>query len=138
MFGRSLKVHQLKRWGQSLRVILAHPDGGILSLPVSETSLELRTAYPIIRGQTPLFEPRKLLRLIQWPEQILAEKSQKTENQEQDQSCGNQKTDDETRQHQSNSSLAPRQTQDRTDSADRQISQQNSRTTNTTKSLEDN
>ncbi len=77
LFGRSLKVHQLKRWGQSLRVILAYPDGGGLSLPASETSLELRTAYPIIRGQTPLFEPRKLLRLIQWQEQIEAEKSQK-------------------------------------------------------------
>ena len=138
MFGKSLKVRQLKRWGQSLQVILAHPDGGVLSLPASETSLELRAAYPIIRGQTPLFEPRKLLRLIQWQEQIEAEKSQKTEDQEQEQLCGNQKTDDETRQHQSNSSLAPRQTAHRTDSADRQISQQNSRATNTTKSLKDN
>ena len=138
MFGRSLKVHQLKRWGQSLRVILAHPDGGVLSLPAAETSLELRAAYPLIRGQIPLFDLRKLLHLIQWQEQVEAEKSQKTDDHKQDQSCGNQKTDDETRQHQSNSPLARRQTQDRTNSADRQISQQNSGATNTTKSLKDN
>ena len=115
MFGRSLKVHQLRRWGQSVRVILAHPDGGLLSLPAAETSLELRAAYPLIRGQTPLFEPRKLLRLIQWQEQALAEKSQKTDDHKQDRSCGNQKTDDETRQHQNNSPLARRQTQDTPD-----------------------
>ncbi len=135
MFGRSLKVHQLRRWGQSVRVIFIHPDGGLLSLPASETSLELRAAYPIIRGQTPLFEPRKLLHLIQWQEQLSAEKSQKTDDHKQDQSCGNQKTDDETRQHQSNSPLARNQKQDTPDSADRQISQQNPGTTNRTKLL---
>ena len=133
-----MKVHKLRRWGQSVRVIIVHPEGGLLSISAAETSLELRSAYPIIKGQTPLFDPRKLLRLIKWSEQLEAEKSQKTDDHKQDQSCGNQKTDDETRQHQSNYSLAPRQTPHRTDSADRQISQQNSRTTNTTKSLEDN
>ncbi len=127
-----MKVHQLRRWGQSVRVIFVHPEGGLLSLPAAETSLELRAAYPIIRGQTPLFDLRKLLRLIQWQEQQEAEKSQKTDDHKQDQSCGNQKTDDETREHQSNSPLARRQTQDRPDSSDRQISQQNSGTTNTT------
>ncbi len=132
-----MKVHQLRRWGQSVRVILAHPDGGLLSLPAAETSLELRAAYPLIRGQTPLFEPRKLLRLIQWQEQALAEKSQKTDDHKQDQSCGNQKTDDETRQHQSKSPLTRRPTQEAPDSADCQISQQNSGETNTTTSLPD-
>ncbi len=137
LFGRSVKVHQLRRWGQSVRVIIVHPEGGLLSISAAETSLELRAAYPIIRGQTPLFDPRKLLRLIKWSEQLEAEKSQKTDDHKQDQSCGNQKTDDETRQHQSNSPLARRQTQETPDSADRQISQQNSGATNTTTSLPD-
>ncbi len=133
-----MKVHQLRRWGQSVRVILAHPEGGLLSLPATETSLELRAAYPLIRGQTSLFDPRKLLRLIQWQEQLAAEKSQKTDDHKQDFSCGNQKTEDETRQHQSNSPLAPRPTPETPDSSDRQISQQNPGTTNTTTPISDN
>jgi len=132
LFGGSLKIHQLRRWGQSVRVILVHPDGGFLSLPASETSLELKAPYPIVRGQIPLFDLRKLLHLINWKKEISAEKSQKTDDQQEDQSCCNRKTDDERRQHQSNSPLSKRQVQKTTDSFDCQISQQNSGATNTT------
>lgn len=58
-------VHQIRYYGKSVKVIVEHPDGGQLSLPASETSLELPKPYPQMVGKTPLFTPDKLLRLVQ-------------------------------------------------------------------------
>ena len=43
--------------------MIEHPNGGLLSLAASETSLELTSPPPVIEGQTPLFDPKKLLQL---------------------------------------------------------------------------
>lgn len=59
-------VHQTRRLGKSTRVIVEHPEGGLLSLPASETSLELSKPSLVAGGVPPLFDPEKLLRLVEW------------------------------------------------------------------------
>lgn len=65
LHGQSVAVHSIRRLGKSIRVIIEHPNGGLLSLAASETSLELTSPPPVIEGQTPLFDPKKLLQLSQ-------------------------------------------------------------------------
>ena len=59
-------MRQIRHLGKSVRVIVEHPAGGLLSLPASETSLELTKTCPLVGGKTPLFDPQKLLRLVEW------------------------------------------------------------------------
>lgn len=61
----SVAVRQIRKRGNSLSVMVEHPDGGILCVPVSETNLELPKPNLEINGQTPLFDPRNLLRLAE-------------------------------------------------------------------------
>jgi hypothetical protein len=61
--GQSLSVHQIRHDGKRLKVILEHPDGGLISLPVSETSLEPPSPTIQIGGVTPPFDPNKLRQL---------------------------------------------------------------------------
>jgi hypothetical protein len=56
-------VHQIRQLGTLLKVIFEHPDGGLISVPVSETSLEVSPPYPKIEGVTPRFDPKKLRQL---------------------------------------------------------------------------
>ncbi len=63
LHGQSLKVHLIRRLGTILKVILEHPDGGLISVPSSETSLEPPSPQSQIEGVTPKFEPKKLLQL---------------------------------------------------------------------------
>ena len=46
-------------------VSIDHPDGGSISLPASETSLEPLSVNPQSVKQLRLFEPRRLLQLLQ-------------------------------------------------------------------------
>jgi hypothetical protein len=61
--GQSLSVHQIRHDGKCLKVILEHPDGGLISVPASETSLEPPSRAIQIGGVTPAFDPNKLLQL---------------------------------------------------------------------------
>jgi hypothetical protein len=61
--GQSLSVHQIRHDGKCLKVILEHPDGGLISVPASETSLEPPSRAVQIGGVTPAFDPNKLLQL---------------------------------------------------------------------------
>ncbi len=45
-------MRQIRYLGKSLKVIVEHPDGGILSLPASETSLELKGPNLQVEGKT--------------------------------------------------------------------------------------
>jgi len=61
--GQSLTVHRIHHLGKLTRVIFEHPDGGLISVPLSETSLELPQPSPQIEGVTPRFNPKKLQQL---------------------------------------------------------------------------
>jgi len=66
LHGQEVAVRQIRYLGKSLRVIVEHPQGGLLSLPASETSLELKGPSLQVEGKTPKFEPSRLLRLVEW------------------------------------------------------------------------
>lgn len=59
-------MRSIRHLGKSVRVIVEHPQGGLVSLPVSETSLEQSLPCTQIEGKTPLFEPKNLQRLVEW------------------------------------------------------------------------
>lgn len=66
LHGQEVAVRQIRKVGKLVRVIVEHPDGGQLSVPASETSLDLTEPCRQVGGQTPKFEPKKLLRLAEW------------------------------------------------------------------------
>jgi hypothetical protein len=63
LHGQSLTVHRIHQLGKLTKVIFEHPDGGLISVPLSETSLELPQPSPQIGGVTPRFDPKKLRQL---------------------------------------------------------------------------
>jgi hypothetical protein len=66
LHGQSVVVRCLRQVGNLVKVIVEHPDGGLLSIPASETSLEVTQPVSQISGQTPLFDPKKLQSLARW------------------------------------------------------------------------
>jgi hypothetical protein len=61
--GQFLSVHQIRHDGKRLKVILEHPDGGLISVPISETSLEPPSPSIQIGEVTPRFDVNKLRQL---------------------------------------------------------------------------
>lgn len=61
----SVTVRQIRKLGNSLSLLVEHPDGGVLCVPETDTSLELTKPHIEINGQTPLFDPTNLLRLAE-------------------------------------------------------------------------
>lgn len=59
-------MRSIRYLGKSVRVIVEHPQGGQVSLPISETSLEQSLPCAQVKGKTPLFEPKNLQRLLEW------------------------------------------------------------------------
>lgn len=59
-------MRSYRQIGNLLKVLVEHPDGGLISIPASETSLEVTQPVPQISGQTPLFDPKKLRTLARW------------------------------------------------------------------------
>jgi len=59
-------VRSIRHLGKSVKVIIEHPQGGLVSLPISETSLEQSLPCAQVEGKTPLFEPKNLQRLVEW------------------------------------------------------------------------
>ena len=66
LHGQSVTVRQIRHLGKSVRVIVEHPSGGLVSLPISETSLEQSLPCAQVEGKTPLFDPQNLQRLAEW------------------------------------------------------------------------
>lgn len=56
-------MRSIRHLGKSVWVIIEHPQGGLVSLPISETSLEQSLPCSQIEGKTPLFDPKNLQRL---------------------------------------------------------------------------
>ena len=65
LYRQSVVVRSIRYYGKSVKVIVEHPEGGFLSLPASETSLDLQKPNLQVAGKTPLFTPDKLLRLVE-------------------------------------------------------------------------
>lgn len=61
-------MRSIRHLGKSVRVIIEHPQGGLVSLPVSETSLEQSLPCAQVESKTPLFKPKNLQQLAQWIE----------------------------------------------------------------------
>lgn len=59
-------MRSIRRLGKSVRVIVEHPQGGLVSLPISETSLKQSLPCAQVEGKTLLFEPKNLQRLVEW------------------------------------------------------------------------
>lgn len=56
-------MHRIHQLGKLTKVIFEHLDGGLISVSLSETSLELPQPSPQIGGVTPRFDPKKLRQL---------------------------------------------------------------------------
>ena len=56
-------MRSIRHLGKSVQVIIEHPQGGQVSLPGAETSLEPSLPCRQIEGKTPLFEPINLQQL---------------------------------------------------------------------------
>ncbi len=66
LHGQLVAVRSIRHLGKSVRVIIEHPRGGQVSLPISETSLVQSLPCAQVEGKTPLFEPKNLQRLVEW------------------------------------------------------------------------
>lgn len=58
-------MRSIRHLGKSVRVIIEHPQGGLVSIPISETSLEQSLPCAQVEGKTPLFDPKNLQRLAE-------------------------------------------------------------------------
>nr|WP_272819060.1 hypothetical protein [Scytonema hofmannii] len=59
-------MRQISKVGKTIKIIVEHPDGGLLSLPAEETTLSLSEGGVMRADTTRLFDPEKLLRLSEW------------------------------------------------------------------------
>ncbi|PSB02866.1 hypothetical protein C7B64_11265 [Merismopedia glauca CCAP 1448/3] len=75
-------MHRIRQNGKLTQVIFEHPDGGLISVPMSETSLELSPPSLQIAGVTPPFDPKKLLQLTVLVSNFRSTVSTQTEDEE--------------------------------------------------------
>ena len=131
-----MKVLSWRRWGNSTRVIISHPEGGTLSLPASETSWEISSASCIPGENQPLFDPKKLLHLSQWVEKFSRRTPKKASNGQQPEKVDKSKIDDETVPTQGNSPLRIKRAAEEIDQSNCTIGCQNARPISTTQARE--
>ena len=99
LHGCEVIVRQIRKVGKLTKVIVTHPDGGLLSLPSDETSLENSEVCLTALQTTPLFDPEKLLRLSEWvQERSMSKEVKKLPGHQLDQLVKYNKTDDTTAQ----------------------------------------
>ncbi len=63
LYGQSVVVRRLRKVGKLTKVIVEHPDGGLISLPVDETNFDKSKQSVQFEGTPRLFDPEKLLSL---------------------------------------------------------------------------
>ena len=131
LYGQSVKVLSIRRWGKTTRVIISHPDGGTLSLPASETSWEITSPPCVPEEKRPLFDPKKLLHMSQWIEKLSTLKPKKASNCQQPEKVDKSKIDDETVQTPGNPPPRIKQAPETIDQSNRTIGCQNPRPTST-------
>lgn len=119
-------MRSIRRLGKSVRIIVEHPDGGLLSLPANETSLELTPPRVAVLGQLPLFEPRKLWQLAKCVE-LICDTTPAKALKSQQQKIGTNKVDDQTTQTSCSWEHPIRGAHETLDSSDGAVSCQNAR-----------
>jgi hypothetical protein len=111
LHGCEVVVRQIRKVGKLTKVIVTHPDGGLLSLPSDETSLENSEICLTASQTTPLFDPEKLLRLSEWvQERSTSKEAKKLSGHQLDQQVKYNKTDDTTAQKSKSSANTKRRT----------------------------
>ena len=111
LHGCEVIVRQIRKVGKLTKVIVTHPDGGLLSLPSDETSLENSEVCLTALQTTPLFDPEKLLRLSEWvQERSMSKEVKKLPGHQLDQLVKYNKTDDTTAQKSKSSANRKRRT----------------------------
>ncbi|MEC4817579.1 MAG: DUF5372 family protein, partial [Scytonema sp. PMC 1069.18] len=63
LYGQLVVVRSLRKVGELTLVLVEHPDGGLISLPIDETNFQTPKLSVQLSGTPRLFEPKKLLRL---------------------------------------------------------------------------
>ena len=119
-------MRSIRRLGKSVRIIVEHPDGGLLSLPANETSLELTPPRVAVKGQLPLFEPKKLWQLTKCV-QLICDTTPPKALKIQQQKIGTKKVDDQTAQTPCSWQHGIRGTHETLDLSDGAVSCQNAR-----------
>ena len=136
LYGQSVKVLSIRRWGNSTRVIISHPEGGTLSLPVSETSWEITSSPCDLEENKPLFEPKKLLHLSQWVEKLSTLSPKKASNCQQPETVDKSQINDETVQNPGKTPPRIQRAHPTIDQSDSTIGFQNAQPTSTTQVTE--
>jgi hypothetical protein len=133
LHGQSLTVHQIRQLGKVLKVILEHPDGGLMSVPASETSLEPPLPALQIGGVTPRFDPKKLRQLTVLVSTLRSTVGTRTE----DEKVINPKIDAKTASHIPSQNLSEQRKTGEIDRPDSSLSRKNSPAKDLTKSREE-
>ena len=136
LYGQSVQVLSIRRWGSSTRVIISHPEGGTLSLPAAETSWEITSSPRVLKEHKPLFDPNKLLHLSQWVEKLSTLTPKKASNCQQPEKVDNQKIDDETVQTPGNTPTRIKRAPKTINQSNSTIGCQNARPTSTAQATE--
>ena len=126
-------MRQLRYYDKSVKVIVEHPDGGLLSLPASETSLDLPKPCPQVAGKTPLFACDKLLRLVELVATLELDANQEEapypeiSHRQQHKNVVQRKSNEKTAQQAQSHPPRIRRTHPALDKADRAVGGQNAR-----------
>lgn len=118
-------MRQIRKVGKLTKVIVEHPDGGLLSLPADETNLPSSEAGVLVAGTSRLFDPEKLLRLTEWVAAHSPLESEKWFSVQQHQELEQKKTDDTTACTTKSFTKRKRRTPSTSNKADSTISGQN-------------
>lgn len=118
-------MRQIHQCGSKTRVIVEHPSGGLLSLPVEETSLGLPQVCLELEGTKPLFDPHKLWRLAQWVENLDTAATSETVCVQQDEKVEQRKIDATTAQTPQAPARSHRRTHTTLNKADSTVGGQN-------------
>lgn len=131
LHGQSVVVRSWRQVGNLVKVIVEHPDGGLLSIPASETSLEVTEPVPQIAGQTPKFNPKKLLMLARWSATLDPAATVEISSGQQHQEVVQKNFDDTATQSPQSLAKRTRRAHPAVDQSDSTFGGQNARPTNT-------
>ena len=127
LVGQSVAVRSIRQVGKLTKVIVEHPDGGLLSLPSNETSLDISEPCPKVSGNTPLFEPKQLLRLVEWVASKNTADVKETSSCTQHEEVVHSQIDAKTDSTSPNSAKSKRRAHPKPDEADSTVGWQNAR-----------
>lgn len=124
-------VRSYRQVGNLLKVIVEHPNGGLISIPASETSLEVTQSVPQISGQTPLFDAKKLQTLARWLTTLDTATTVEISSGQQHQEVVSRKFDDTATQNTQSLARQTRRPHSAVNQSDSAFGGQNARPTNT-------